>query len=120
MDQSAQHITGEDPEGSGRNGVRSKRRTYEEKLKELGLTTLEERRHQADIVQVYKIRTGKDRVQRECWFKMAEGGTVRTRQATGLMNIVKPKTRGALKFSPPTFIPSDNLTTCLVLVTVGL
>jgi hypothetical protein len=40
---------------------------YEEKLEELGLTTLEERRHQADIVQVYKIRTGKDRVQRECW-----------------------------------------------------
>jgi ribonuclease P/MRP protein subunit RPP40 len=27
--------------------------TYEEKLKELGLTTLEERRHQADLVQTF-------------------------------------------------------------------
>jgi hypothetical protein len=35
-----------------------KGRTYEEKLEELGLTTLEERRHQADMAQVYKIVTG--------------------------------------------------------------
>jgi ribonuclease P/MRP protein subunit RPP40 len=35
-----------------------KGRTYEEKIEELGLTTLEERRHQADMAQVYKIVTG--------------------------------------------------------------
>jgi ribonuclease P/MRP protein subunit RPP40 len=42
--------------------------TYEEKLKELGLTTLEERRHQADMTQVYKILTKKDMVKSETWF----------------------------------------------------
>ncbi len=35
-------------------------KTYEERLKEVGLLTLEERRHQADMVQAYKIVTGKD------------------------------------------------------------
>ena len=32
-----------------------KAHTYEDRLKELGLTTLEERRHQADMAQTYKI-----------------------------------------------------------------
>jgi hypothetical protein len=31
--------------------------TYEERLKEVGLLTLEERRHQSDMVQTYKIVT---------------------------------------------------------------
>jgi hypothetical protein len=30
-------------------------KTYEERLKEVGLLTLEERRHQADMVQAYKM-----------------------------------------------------------------
>ncbi len=32
-----------------------KAHTYEDRLKELGLTTLEEKRHQADMAQTYKI-----------------------------------------------------------------
>jgi hypothetical protein len=35
---------------------------YEKRSAELGLTSLEERRHQADMLQVFKILTGKDRV----------------------------------------------------------
>jgi hypothetical protein len=35
-------------------------RDYEGCLRELGLTTLEERRHQADMAHMYKICTGKD------------------------------------------------------------
>jgi hypothetical protein len=54
---------------SGLQGV-----TYEDKLKELDLTTLEERRHQADMLQVYKILTGKDNVQSESWFRRAGDG----------------------------------------------
>jgi hypothetical protein len=93
MDQSRQRITGEDLEEgvamlSGLWGA-----TYEDKLVELGLKILEERWHQADMVQVYKILTGKDWVQRESWFKTAIGGAARTGQATDLMNIVKPRTR---------------------------
>ncbi len=65
----------------------------EEKVVELGLTTLEERRHQADMLQVYKILTGKDNVKSECWFRMAAAGTIRTRQAAGVMNILKPRSR---------------------------
>ncbi len=73
---------------SGLKGV-----SYEEKLVELDLTTLKERRHQADMAQVYKIIIGKDNLERDCWFKMAADGAVRTRQAAGLMNVVKPRTR---------------------------
>ncbi len=35
--------------------------TYEEKLLEVGLDSLEERRHQADMLQVYKILHGIDK-----------------------------------------------------------
>jgi ribonuclease P/MRP protein subunit RPP40 len=35
-----------------------KSHTYEDRLKELGLTTLEERRHQADMAQTYKVVKG--------------------------------------------------------------
>jgi ribonuclease P/MRP protein subunit RPP40 len=48
-----------------------KGRTYEKRLEELKMTTLEERRHQADMLQVYKIITRKDNVDSACWFKMA-------------------------------------------------
>jgi hypothetical protein len=35
---------------------------YEGRLRELGMTTLEERRHQSDMFQVYKILQGHDNV----------------------------------------------------------
>jgi hypothetical protein len=56
------------------------------RLKELGLTTLEERRHQADMVQTYKIVTGKDRVNRnsETWFtSVTESGRPTRNTADG-------------------------------------
>ena len=46
-------------------------RDYEERLLELGMTTLEERRHQTDMAQVYKILTGKDSVEKARLFTMA-------------------------------------------------
>jgi hypothetical protein len=73
---------------SGLKGI-----TYEERLKELKMITLEERRHQADMLQVYKIITRKDNVDSACWFKMAADTSVRTRQAAGLMNVIKPRAR---------------------------
>jgi DNA polymerase/3'-5' exonuclease PolX len=51
-------------------GLKSK--DYSERLEELGLTTMEERRHQLDMVQVYKIVNGVGGVNSEQWFKMAE------------------------------------------------
>jgi ribonuclease P/MRP protein subunit RPP40 len=64
---------------------------YDERLKELKMTTLEERRHQSDMLQVFKILKGHDNVKLDQWFKMAEDGGGRTRQATGLLKLSKPR-----------------------------
>ena len=61
--------------------------SYEEKLKELGITTLEERRRYLDMLQTYKVLTGKDNVDRATWFDMASSGLRATRQAADPLNI---------------------------------
>ena len=58
-----------------------KAREYEDRLKELGLTTLEERRHQADMAMVYKVLTGKEQVDPADWFNTA-GEAARATRAT--------------------------------------
>ena len=64
-------------------GVKGK--TYEEKLKELGLTTLEERRVRGDMIEVFKIMHGFNDVSRDTWFTLAaDRGTQLTRHAQGL------------------------------------
>jgi hypothetical protein len=52
-----------------------KRESYEEKLLELDLPTLEERRHHADMVQNFKIVKGIDRVEHIAhdWFQRCRG-----------------------------------------------
>ena len=66
-----------------------KAREYEERLKELGngMTTLEERRHQADMVLVYKVLTGKDQVDPAEWFTMAAEATRATRTTADPLNV---------------------------------
>jgi hypothetical protein len=61
--------------------------TYEERLKEVGLLTLEERRHQADMVQAYKIVTGKDMVKSETWFQSVTVTGRATRSADDPLNL---------------------------------
>ncbi len=71
----------------GTSGLKST--TYEEKLKELGITTLEERRHQSDrsdMVQTFKILHGYDRVNCDKLFVRAEQTNLKTRSATGPLN----------------------------------
>jgi hypothetical protein len=64
-----------------------KGKNYEEKLKELGITTLEERRHQIDMIQTYKILKGVSKVNSDIWFeKAAEGGRA-TRLTADPLNI---------------------------------
>ena len=55
---------------------------YKDRLAELGMETLEERRHRMDMAQVYKIVTGKDKVKSDTWFTMA---TERARGKQGEM-----------------------------------
>jgi hypothetical protein len=45
---------------------------YGEKLAELSLTTLEERRHQTDMLQTLKILRGFDRVSSDTWFQRVD------------------------------------------------
>jgi hypothetical protein len=56
---------------SAHNPFTDKSLDYEERLRELGHTTLEERRHQLDMQQVHRILVGKDKVKSETWFNMA-------------------------------------------------
>ena len=64
-----------------------KKGTYEEKLKALNLTTLEERRWRGDMIQTWRILSGKDMVEANIWFdleadRQREGATS-TRNALG-------------------------------------
>ena len=65
----------------------SKSADYEEKLKELSITTFEERRHQADMLYVYKILTGREDVDKDNWFTMATKSIMTTRVATHWLNM---------------------------------
>ena len=57
--------------------------TFDEKLEELGMETLEERRHQKDKQQTYKILYTQDRVDRAAWFEMAAASGRVTRTGGG-------------------------------------
>jgi ribonucleases P/MRP protein subunit RPP40 len=47
-------------------------RSYKERISELGLPSLDDRRHEADMVQVYKILSEGDRVFSDQWFETME------------------------------------------------
>jgi hypothetical protein len=65
----------------------------EDRLKELGLTTLEERRHQADMAQTYKIVKEKDMVNKETWFKSVTETGRATRSAADPLNLRPQQSR---------------------------
>ena len=51
------------------------------------MTTLEERRHQADMAMVYKVLTGKDQVDPAEWFTMAGEAVRATRTTTDPLTV---------------------------------
>ena len=64
--------------------------TYEERLVELGMDTLEKRRQDQDLVQVFKILKNVDSVNKETWFKQVpEERSHKTRATEGGHNIVR-------------------------------
>ena len=73
-----------------------KGRTYDEKLHELGLDSLEYRRKRFDMVQVYKILNGFDKVDSSTWFTTyGLNPTRNTRQSNYRNNLIQtsiPKT----------------------------
>ncbi len=64
-----------------------KGQSYEEKLLELNLPSLDERRLQADMVQTFKIVKGIDRVDHRTWFQLAADGGSATRSADCPLNL---------------------------------
>ena len=66
-------------------------RTYQEKLAELGMVTLEERRRRGDLVQMFRTVIGKDKVNPAWWFQPAcvREGAASTRQTSGSFNVVR-------------------------------
>ena len=66
---------------------------YEERLKVLNLTTLEERRVRGDLIQAYRIITGKDNVNCEQFFKFRENANTRG----NIMKLYKPRLRKSIQ-----------------------
>ena len=65
-----------------------KGRTYDEKLKEVGIQSLEDRRIRSDAVQTWKILTRYDDVDETTWYtRCNEHATRDTRQSSNLLNL---------------------------------
>ena len=60
---------------------------YEDRLKELGLTSLEERRHRADMALVHSVMHGHSDVNVDDWFQKADISARATRVTTGALNV---------------------------------
>jgi hypothetical protein len=69
-------------------------RSYEDRLAEAGMLSLEDRRVRGDMIATYKIMTGKDKVEPGVFFGLPGDG-LRMRQGAGVHHIraqaVKPK-----------------------------
>ena len=67
-------------------------RNYEDKLKEAGMTTLEQRRERGDLIHMFRIMTGKDDVHHSTWFQLMadRDGGANTRAASGFLNVLPP------------------------------
>jgi len=74
------------------SGLQSKE--YEDRLKELGLQSLEERRIRYDMIQVFKLMHNYDDVDRRQFFQTAGEESVRvTRQSSDALNILTTRCR---------------------------
>ena len=68
-----------------------KGKTYRERLSEVGLTTLEERRKRGDMIEVWKVLHHEEDVNVSTWFTMAsDRGGQQTRQSSDKLNLVLP------------------------------
>ena len=75
--------------------------TYEEKLKEIGLHSLEYRRDKADMVQVFKMLKGIDNVDYSNWFEtygdVGSNNRPNTRLSNEPMNIIQQRCNGDIR-----------------------
>ena len=73
--------------------------SYEDKLKDLGLQSLEDRRWRSDMIKAFKIIHGVDNVDRNRWFKMVDTNPMatQTRFNSSPLNIVPSRSRLCLR-----------------------
>ena len=66
--------------------------SYEQKLAALGLTTLEDSRERGDMIEMYKIMTGKSKMEADLFFSPApvRSGALNTRGNSGFLNVAEP------------------------------
>jgi hypothetical protein len=67
------------------SGLRS--HDYEGRLRELGLTTLEERRHQADMLLMFKLSRGNGQLDEAGWFRPPLPAVARTGRHADPLNV---------------------------------
>ena len=73
-------------------------KTYEQRLSELGIVSLEARRLQFDLIQTFKIVRGFDAVNSEIWFQQVGENPARiTRHLSDPLNIVKVTSRSEIR-----------------------
>ena len=78
---------------SGLKGV-----SYEEKLKELGVLSLEKRRKRFDLIQTYKILSGIDQVDSSIWFRTVGANAQRlTRTTAYCKNLIPNKSKTEMR-----------------------
>ena len=70
-----------------------KGRTYEEKLSELNLTTLSERRKRADMIETFKIIRGHNNVEKSTWFQNVRNDGTQTRNSSIPENLKKTQSK---------------------------
>ena len=72
---------------------------YEERLDRLGLTTLQARRERGDMIETYKIITGKVDVQPSTWFSPLEirEGAASTRATSGHLSLARTEAKSDLR-----------------------
>ena len=70
-----------------------KGKTYEEKLSELNLPSLAERRKRADMIETFKIVKGHNNVDMSTWFQKVNSNGTQTRNSSHPDNLKKPQSK---------------------------
>ena len=71
--------------------------TYEDKLKDAGLTTLEKRRERGDAIEAFKTIKGFNRVKKENWFKFEADDARPTRSNTTVTDEGEKRRKNVMK-----------------------
>ena len=67
--------------------------TYQDKLKEVGLTSLEDRRIRGDMLLTWRARSGNLSIDPDVWFTPCVEQQITTRYSSSVGNVVKPRYR---------------------------